>query len=232
MDKSMQPEISEEMHVQIITLLPPYVNGTLAEAEYQRLKKHLVQCIACKQEVETLQKLETAIQHQRSKTDWQPGPMHLQSIFNKIDAIEQTSPQKNEKPASIWQTIRNGLGVFINAPAALRWTVVSQSALVVILSVVIVVLMPNNTAPVNFQTFSSEITPANANTPHIRIVFSETMQLSELSSLLTDVSATLVEGPSPRGIFTIKLNSNHTDLAKTLGTLRENKHVDFAEVVD
>jgi Putative zinc-finger len=230
MDKSMQPEVSEEMHVQFFTLLPAYVNGTLADAEYQRVKKHLVQCIACKQEVETLQKLETVIQHQGSKTDWQPGPVHLQSIFDKIDAIEQ--PREDEKPVSIWQTIRNGLGVFVNSPAALRWTVVSQSALVVVLSVVIVVSMPNNTTPVNFQTFSSEITPANANNPHIRIVFSETMQLSELSSLLTDVSATLVEGPSSRGVFTIKLNSNHTDLAKTLGMLRENKHVDFAEVID
>ncbi len=231
MDKSIQPEISEEMHVQIITLLPPYVNGTLTDAEYQRVKKHLIRCIACKQEVETLQKLEAAIQHQGIKTDWQPGPVHLQSIFNKIDAIEQTSPQANEKPVSIWQAIRNGLGVLINAPAALRWMVVSQSALVVILSVVIVILMPN-TATINFQTYSSEIAPTKTNNPHVRIVFSETMQLSELSSLLTDVSATLVEGPSPRGVFTIRLDSNHADLAKTLGTLRENKYVDFAEVVD
>ncbi len=231
MDKSIQTEISEEMHVQIVMSLPLYVNGTLAGAEYQSVKAHLAQCKTCQQEIATLQKLEAAIQHQETKTDWQPGPAHLQSIFNKIDASEQTLAQANEKSMSIWQTVRNGFSAFLEAPAALRWTVVAQSALVVVLSVALVAWIPD-ASQTNFQTYSSEGLPVNTDNPHIRIVFSETMQLSELSSLLADISATLVEGPSPLGVFTIQLNSDHADLAEILSTLRQNEQVDFAEIIN
>jgi len=231
MDKSIQTEISEEMHIQIVTSLPLYVNGTLADAEYQHVKAHLAECKTCRQEIETLQKLGAAIQQQGNKTDWQPGPAHLQSIFNKIDASEQTSTQAKENSESIWQSMRNGFRAFLEAPAALRWTFAAQSALVVILSVVLVAWIPD-ASQTNFQTYSSEKLPPNTDNPHVRIVFSETMQLNELSSLLTDIPATVVEGPSPLGVFTIQLNSDHADLTEILSTLRQNEHVDFAEIID
>lgn len=232
MDKSIQSKISEEMHTQIIAALPWYVNGTLAGDEYEHVKTHLVQCMTCTKEVETLKKLETAIQQQDIKTSWQPGQAHLQSIFNQIDQAEQTAQPANDETITIWQKICNGFDTLFDAPSAIRWTVAAQSALVVMLSIVIVMLMPNNNTATYFETYSTEKPLASTSKPQVRVVFSETMALKALTALLSEHSATIIDGPSPRGVITIQLNSNDADSSTILSTLRKSKYVEFAEIID
>lgn len=231
MNNSIKPGNSEEMHVQIMATLPWYVNRSLDDTEHQHVQKHIEQCTVCQKEIETLQKLENAIQQQDTKTTWQPDRHHLQSIFNRIDDIDQTAqtPQTSTS-VSIWQRISNQFKNFFDVSSAMRWTFAAQSALVIVLSVVLVLHVPEPTNT-SFQTFSTEKYSSHDNNQQIRIVFSETMPLGELSSLLTSIPATIVQGPSQHGVFTIELEKQDADLTQALATLRQNTHVSFAEAV-
>lgn len=229
MNQSIQ---SEKKHAQIITTLPWYVNGTLSDVEYQQIKSHVAHCAACQKEVEMLQQLTVAVQQQDTKLSWQPGPAHLQSIFNQIDRHEQTAQPTSHSAISLWQKLYNGFNALFNVPSALRWTVAVQSALVVILSVVIVVLMPSNSTPTYFETYSTEESRALANNSQIRVMFSENMPFKELSVLLSELSLTVVNGPSSRGIVTIQLNTDQVDTNEIIDMLRQNKYVEFAEMID
>lgn len=231
MNNSIKPGTLEEAHVQIMSTLPWYVNGSLDGTEHQRVQKHIEQCKVCQKEIETLQKLEIAIQQQDTRTTWRPDRNHLQSILNRIDDVNQTAqtPRTNIS-VSIWHRICNWFHNFFDVSSAMRWAFATQSALVIILSVVLVVLVPEPTET-SFQTFSTEANSSNTNNQQIRIVFSETIQLSELSSLLSSIQATIVEGPSQHGVFTIELETKDTDLTQVLATLRQNTHVSFAKAV-
>lgn len=228
MNNSIKSGTPEDAHVQVMSTLPWYVNGSLDGAEHQRVQKHIEQCKVCQKEIETLQKLEVAIQHQSTRTTWQPDGHHFQSILNRIDDVNETA--QTSTSVSIWQRICNWFHNFFDVSSAMRWTFAAQSALVVILSVVLVALVPEPTET-SFQTFSTEANSSYTNNQQIRIVFSETIQLSELSSLLNSMQATIVEGPSQHGVFTIALEKKDTDITQVLDTLRQNTHVLFAKAI-
>lgn len=232
MNKSTQAELSEAQHRQIITALPWYVNGTLTDhAEHQRITLHLEQCASCKAEVAHLQKLESAIQQQAPQSNWQPNQAHLQTIFNRIDQAEQTMQPANDESISIWQKIRSGFDMIFEAPSAIRWTVAAQSALVVVLSVIVVTLMPDNKTETYFETYSTEKATVS-NQPQIRAVFSKEMPLKALTGLLSAHTATIVDGPSTRGVVTIQFKADNVDTHAILAALRQNKYVEFAELID
>jgi len=229
MNETIEPKESKALHAQIVTLLPWYVNDTLEQAEHLRVQAHLQQCGACRKELEALQQLAQAVQTQRTENQWQPGQAHLKSLMDKIDGLDPSPKTVKVKPLqSAWERICRWFDGFNQAPSSVRWTLAAQSALVVVLSVVITVLIPD--APENtFQTFSTEAQSSNAANNKIRVVFEGATSLSELSILLTNIHATIVKGPSKHGVYTVEIPK--ADLTAALLSLRQSRHVKFSEPV-
>ena len=71
--------------------------------------------------------------------------------------------------------------------------------------------------------------------PLLRVVFDDRVRSADLRRMLGTIGATVVDGPSPNGVFTIALgatpNGAIDEPAAVAGWLRSQSGVRFAEVV-
>lgn len=217
-------------HRKVWELLPWYVNGTLSAPETAEVEKHLATCAACQQEVSRCRAMAAAVRAQPEDT-WSPSPQHLAQVLTRIDTIE-ARPMR--RWADRWGYHLKPLRWLEETPRPARWALALQGAFILVLGSALLWPTASLPPPMLYRTLSSEPKPVSADRVPLRLVFAEDITERELRALLLPLGATIVQGPSPIGVYTVEIplaEATSERLPPMLKRLRAHPKVSLAEPV-
>ena len=203
-------------HEQAIELLPWLVNDSLAEGERDLVHEHATDCVICRRELFSLESLRDSISEVSAATAI-PEP-DMRRINARIDALIERENRGQILLAKMRQ--------FFDSPWRIAFA--AQSALVILLGTAL--LWPQTQEP----AFTTLTAPENLpDGQYVRVVFEPTLPASDLSSLLDTMNLTIVDGPSDRGVYTLRLSTalSAADRDALLADLSFNDAVVFAQPV-
>jgi hypothetical protein len=218
---------SAERHRHVRELLPWYVNGTLEEPEAEAVRAHLPGCEACREDVTRCRDLAVAVQSARAP-EWAPSREHLARLLERIDAIEAGAGGGRwhrwlgSRAASVREAFRS-------APAAMRWALAGQAALVAVLAAIAIWQATAGWNP-GYRTLAGPSDPPRGGQARIRLVFAEDITEAEMRALLGRIEGSIVGGPSPAGAYTVAV-PNASDQTAAVNALRASGKVRLAEPV-
>jgi len=196
-------------HGRVWSTLPWFVNGTLNDDECRDVETHLSVCLVCRREAAALRALAEAV---ASRTLEPKCEAALDRLHERLD-----------------DTSRPGL-VFPWAGAAVLAVITGLAGLVAV-----------NTGLVGSGAQANVYNTLGVRTievlddarPKARIVFDQDMTEWQLRELLLAVDAELIDGPTPRGAYTIAMPhvSRSEDVRAAVAKLRQSNRVIFVEPI-
>jgi anti-sigma factor RsiW len=211
------------VHPEISSLLPWYVNGSISASERQRVDEHLTLCTHCRDELACERWIHQNMTAENS-VEYMPSAS-LQRLQARLDGVDGAECAPVDAPAAAdksrdrsmpWSGLMAAsvavLAVALSLLAAGRWTQYGARA----------------AAPV-YRTVTTPV--PRAPNEAIRAVFSPTITLSELQSILDEAQLRIVSGPSEAGVYSLAVNSGRP-VSATLAMLRQHAAVRFAESTD
>ncbi|HEY6908758.1 MAG TPA: zf-HC2 domain-containing protein [Myxococcales bacterium] len=195
-------------HERMSELLPWYVNATLPPREAAQVERHLASCADCQKESERFR----AIAEGEEEEGWAPSPAHFARVMARIDA------------PSFWQRVASW---FTQTPRPVRWAFALEGAALAAL-IAVVALRP---AP--FETLSRAPAAASSRA-RLHVVFASDLSEEGMRRLLQGARATIVDGPSAEGVYTVELSLPATDRERAreiAGRLARDPKVRFAAPV-
>jgi len=192
-----QPEanLSDE---DILELLPWYAGGKTTAAETAAIEKKLSGNPKLQAEL-TLVKREKQISVDSVKALGEPSPALFDKIARQLDGARQLPPIATDEPQRETGFLARLFG-FAPAPA-LRLALVA-AALVITVESAALLRFSGTQDQAGYQTASA---PEAAAGPQLIVQFHPDIPFSDVSMLLSDLSATIVKGPMPDGAFVIAL---------------------------
>jgi hypothetical protein len=215
MTHNRRTENSAEHH-EVSALLPWYVNETLGERDRQTVDAHLGICTACRDDLAAQRRICEAIAAQPA-IDYMPVAS-LKRLQARLDTQAESAgafAAANEQPTRRWPwrglmaASLATMAVAIALLASSRW-VQMEAAL---------------TQP-NYRTVTNSTPRPQGEV--IRAVFSPTITLVELQTILDEAQLRIVSGPTEAGVYSLASNSTLTVRA-SLALLRQHSTVRFAE---
>ena len=208
------------LHQQSWELLPWHVNGTLDEAQTQRMEIHLAQCEACRQEYASQSLLR---QHMREEESVLQAPhVSLQKLLVAIDREENAAPSAHPTHDAR-QPLRASRS---------RWFAVAavEAACVVMLIGMLSWQINEERSAARYSTLTSTTSVA-AGQAAARVVFAPSTSVADLSDLLRLYDARIVAGPSEAGVFTLSFPAtmSEANIAAAIARLQLDARVRFAE---
>ncbi len=204
------------LHAEANSLLPWLINGSLEHAQSEAVQTHASSCVICRKELGQLRALQTSAEQFLAS---QTAPaIDMRRINQRIDKLATPSRLQN-----LWSVTRSNI-----VARPWRFAFVAQSAVVAIVATM--VLLPGARAP-EFRTLSKP-TAENAQRL-IRAVFSPTLTLAELTTLLGEQDLALYSGPSERGVYTLTTSRplGVTERSAIAAALQVDDRVLFAQPV-
>jgi hypothetical protein len=218
------------VHQEVWELLPWYANGTLDGRECAGVETHLATCPACQAELQRCRDVATAVRA-AGEPAWSPSPGHFSQLLAHLDAAEAQEAQDG----GWWERLRahgaRSLLVLQRTPRLVRWALVAQGAMILLLAGVLAWQVPFAPGPL-YRTLSDGRDHVSQGQVHIQVVFADDITEKELRALLTGVGGTIVNGPSSLGVYTVAvpLSGSSPDLMDpVLGAVRAHRNVLFAE---
>lgn len=216
MSSSRRFENSAE-HQEVSALIPWYVNDTLADHERQRVDAHVGACAPCRDDLAVHKRIFEGIDAQPA-LNYMPVAS-LRRLQARLDAaqaqavspqlpplepVRSTSPWRGWMAASIAT-----MAVAIGLLAADKWVQFEARA----------------NQP-NYRTVTSAAPRPRGEV--IRAVFSPSITLVQLQSILDEAQLKIVSGPTEAGVYSLASNSSLT-VRSSLALLRLHSTVRFAE---
>jgi len=203
-------------HQEVSALIPWYVNETLQERDRQRVEAHVDLCAICREDLAAQQRICAAIEAQPA-IDYMPVAS-LKRLQARLDAQAESAPtpappqlqHSNRLPWRGWMAASIAvMAVAVALLAADRWAQVEARL----------------TQP-NYRTVT--ISAPRPQGEVIRAVFSPTITLVELQTILDEAQLRIVSGPTEAGVYSLASESTLTVRA-SLALLRQHSTVRFAE---
>jgi hypothetical protein len=204
-------------HQEVSALIPWYVNDTLADAERQRVDAHLGSCAACRDDLAVNKRIFEGIDAQPA-LDYMPVAS-LKRLQARLDVAQaQAAPSlvpplessRSDAPWRGWMAASiAAMAVAVGLLAADRWVQFEARA-----------------KQPNYRTVTTSI-PRPAGEV-IRGVFSRSITLVELQTILDEAQLKIVSGPTEAGVYSLASNSTLT-VRSSLALLRQHSSVRFAE---
>lgn len=238
------------LHDEVFKLLPWYLNGTLSDAECAQVESHLSGCAPCQNELLRCSELDEAT-HVERESDWQPEEPDLDRMLERIVSLEPVPSRQRDKRFGVhvlwpllptparWALVGQSL-MIVALGAMLLWSQAPDPQ------------RENETPAARFETLTTPsptlsgaadgtlaadgtYTANGTSTPdgtlphphQIQIVFAEDVSEAELRNLLLGVRASIIAGPSKRGVYEIALEPSEA-LEPLLARLRSDARVRFA----
>jgi predicted anti-sigma-YlaC factor YlaD len=207
-------------------LLPWFINGTLSNADAQRVAAHLERCETCRIDAAGQGHVQDLLRAP-AQVEYSPKA-GLRKLLTRIDGAEREMPAARPAPAAStpgWRAAGNSV----------RWlaaAVVVQAVALGAIAGVQFLGQPSGDEAAPYRTLTSgTLNPARAESASLRVVFVPTTTLAELQELLRANQLVAVAGPSDAGIFTLGLRSAASPEAQAavLARLRADPRVRFAE---
>jgi hypothetical protein len=208
-------------HEDVSALIPWYVNGSISELDRQKVDSHLRACGVCRDDllhehrVYRAMAAETAIEYMPAAS--------LKRLQARLDGLDATSaaadrPVAEQPPSRVrretpWRGLAAAsvavLAVALSLVAADRWIQFRAQA-----------------GSPNYRTVTAS--PARSPDEVIRAVFSPTITLVELQSILDEAQLKIISGPTEAGVYSLAANSGRP-VSSSLALLRRHAAVRFAE---
>lgn len=212
---SMNPASPDSMsthdaeHARAALDLPWYVNGTLQPTEHAAVRAHLARCLVCRRELANLTTLRAAIATRSREPRTEAALAQMHARLEHGPATRRLFPWA----AAAALVIVAGLAGFVGFNTG---------------------LLGGGTDNHGYLTLGARSVDA-AEQGHVtaRIVFGHGTTERQLRELLLEAEAELVDGPTPRGAYTIALPgvSRGADLQQAVAALRASKRVLFVEPI-
>jgi anti-sigma factor RsiW len=216
----MKPEEARE-------LLPWYAAGALEPAEARKVEALLRQSPQLDQELAEWRALRSSV---AEAGDDEPAfrPELIEDAHRRIDAYEhEKRAARRERNASqsdgTAKTLLGAIfGVWSATPFGVRVAVAAQFAALAVLAGILVTRGPSDAV---FET-ASDPNVAVEEGRRITVVFQPESSASDIQSLLSEVGAQIVAGPSGQDAYVVDLgNVDEAQLAQTLERLRASAAV-------
>jgi hypothetical protein len=220
----------DQQHQEVWELLPWYVNRTLEAQERAHVEQHLVRCSACQAEITRCHYIATAVQLAEEPVP-SPSPARFATLMAQIDATEAVDHPTHRWWSILCHALRRYGALFSGTPRVARVVLAVEGALVLLLAAVLV--WQAQSGPEALYTTLSRPTDRPAQLwGQIRLVVADQMTARELRELLTGVQATIINGPSPLGVYTVAVplvSSTPDPLQPVLEVFHAHPHVLWAE---
>jgi hypothetical protein len=205
-------------HDEIWLLLPWYANGTLDSAETERVKAHLRVCLSCRRELAGQAALARQVRHDP------PVRISAQPSFERLAArIRQEETARPPRKARHWLA---SLGAGM-PPARLA------AACAAGLLALAIPFWPGGPPQPAYHTVADPGSLDRFAANDLRVMFAAQATRQDIDALLAAVRGRLVDGPSPAGLYTLRLDGPldgpPDGLPQALGRLRGSPSVAFAE---
>ena len=205
---------TEIEHHEVSALIPWYVNETIAERDRRRVDAHISTCAPCRDDLLVQRRLCEAIEAQPA-LDYMPVAS-LKRLNARLDAMqaEGASSPPHAQPK--------------NSPTSWRgWMAASIAAM----AVAVALLAADRWAQFesrrpNYQTVTNSVPRPPGEV--IRAVFSPTITLVELQTILDEAQLRIVSGPTEAGVYSLASNAA-LPVSASLALLRQHSTVRFAE---
>lgn len=195
-------------HHEASELLPWLVNGTLTGVERSRVERHVAECVACSQEVDSLRVVQAVVVH-----DDEANRQATEALARIKARLQRPEPKPGAKSiGSPWRELS-------------PWVRYSMAAQLVVVAVLAGALLYLPT-PQYYRSLGAVAKPAGPESGLV-VVFSETVSQQDVRDLLLRLHARIVDGPSPVGAYTLQVAQG--DQATALAVLRHTSSVVFAE---
>lgn len=202
-------------HRELCALLPWYVNETLEERDRGRVEAHLEICATCRDDLDAQQRICAAIKAQ-SAVDYMPVAS-LKRLQARLDAQAETAPTPAPREQPTHRMPWRG------------W----MAASIAVMAVAVALFAADRWAQVEARLSQPKYRTVTTAAPRpegevIRAVFSPTITLVELQSILDEAQLRIVSGPTEAGVYSLASNST-LPVRESLAMLRRHSTVRFAE---
>jgi len=212
----------DPVHREATLLLSWYVNGTLEGAERARTDRHVRECVACKGEVEA----QTLISQLIRAED--PYPQAAASLARLHARIAQQSLPANRWPAA--SRLESEPDAIDGMSRIRQWWQrhpwLGIGLMAQFIAVLTLVLLWQRPEPAEFRTLASPST-STVSRDAVVVIFDSAASQVQISRLLRELDAHIVDGPNSRDAYTLDLPAESQ--AKALVTLRNIPWVRFAQ---
>jgi anti-sigma factor RsiW len=193
-------------------LIPLYLNGRLSEREKKEFEDCLHQYPELKRELREFSEIKDVYKGIEKEVSI-PSHFLYQRILRKVESETVGS-------LTFWVKIKNFFRNSFSSPRV-SWGVAAVQFAIILL------LLLNLFRGDGYVTLTSEEILRKEGTG-IHVVFGMESKEREIREVLQKAGATIVAGPSPEGLYTIKVEKKQ-DVEEVLKLLRETKIVRFAE---
>jgi hypothetical protein len=191
---------------------------------------HLSTCAACQAELRRCHDVAAAV-HAAEETSWSPSPGHFAQLLARIDAAAAPEARHGGWRARLRARCARGLRALPRTPRPVRWALVAQGAMILLLASVLIWQVAFSPGP-RYRTLSEGGDQVSQGQAYIQMVFADDITAQELRALLTRVGGSIVKGPSPEGVYTVAVprpGGSPDRLGPILEAIRAHRHVLFAE---
>lgn len=227
MNKQTQKSVYSD-HDDVLMLLPWYANGTLAGSDLDKVRNHLKVCLTCRRELASTEYLAVGLQREPvMEISYKPSFDRLMAQIRREEQAK-AAPAPKAARASGFARLADWLSDWM-APKYL----VPALATVTMAAVIPFLLRGEGPAIGDAQVYQTLAMPgsmAKYAGSDVQLVFSDDASKQEISRLIASVQGELVDGPSPKGVFTVRIAQGR-DLSEALARLRQDAKVVFAEPV-
>lgn len=203
-------------HESALQLLPWLVNNSLASADASAARKHALNCVICRRELQSLELFQDRF------------ALAAESVIvpaTDMRAINQRIDKLIERQYA-W---RNGL-LYLKDLARRPWHVAFVAQSIALLVLTGIMLRPDP-PQAEFTTLSNPTTAVEGDV--FRVVFSLNLEERALSGLLSEFELSVVAGPTERGVYTLSRRRplGAQSRGELAATLEKRPEVLFAQAV-